>query len=227
MLLYLLVAWLLAAPPEAEAAQPQMRLHEGQVARFDFCESPRANIDLMVRLGAQTDRAPVAIQAIDRSAVWLAMEGSALAASLPDPVVCREVFKAGLELHYDMSMEQGAAVRREYAYRKFGDESVMQIRTDLYAQFVFDETARRVLAVLPDDSGDPAVRWARAQAEARMKYSAAESAFIVSLVYEDYGTPSLKILGPDSVWYATQLAERYGVPVGLFTSAVEGASRAP
>jgi len=225
MLLYLLIAWLLAAPPQAEAAQPQMRTDDGQVARFDFCESPRANIDLMVRLGAQTDRAPVAIQAFDRNTVELAMAGSALAASLPDPVVCRGAFNAGLELHNTTSMEQGAAVRREYAYRKFGDESVMAIRTDLYAQFEFDETARRVLAVLPVDSADPSVRWARAQAEARMKYSAAESAFIVSLVYEDYGAPKPKILGPDSVWYATQLAERYGVPVGLFTSAVEGGSR--
>lgn len=226
MLRYLLVAWLLAAPPTAEAAQPRMRLDDGDVARFDFCESRQANIDLVVRLGAQAERAPSAVQSMDRNSVGLAMEGSALAASLPDPVACREALEAGRELHYNTSMEQAVAVRREYPYRRFGGEDVMSIRTDLYAQFFLDETARRVLAVLPEDPVDPAMRWARAQAETRMKNEAIDAVSVVSRVYEDFGVPTRQVLGWDSVWYATQLAERHGVPVAHFISSVKGSSEA-
>ena len=152
-------------------------------------------------------------------------DGIAIASELADKADCRIAFDAGRKMFREEMASAFAAVKQNETYEKTADEDVRRARLDLMAQWIQEEASRRVLARLRKDSQDPAMQWARAQANTRMKHVASNSAAVVSLVYEEFGVPEPATLGPRSAWQAAQLAERYGVPAGLVQSSLQAARR--
>ena len=144
---------------------------------------------------------------------------------MADKADCRIAFDAGRKMFREETAPAFAAVKQNETYEKTADEDVRRARLDLMAQWIQEEASRRVLARLRKDSQDPAMQWARAQANTRMKHVASNSAAVVSLVYEEFGVPEPATLGPRSAWQAAQLAERYGVPAGLVQSSLQAARR--
>lgn len=196
-----------------------MHVNEFEAARFDYCESRQANLDFLARVEAQVERSSPAIREMERSTVALVREANVLADGLSDQVACREVFKSGRDLFLETLDAMAAYVRRAHPYQRSEDEAIRRARVDLLGQWIQEEAARRALDALPDDPEDAAIRWARAQANARIKIEAVDSATVVAIVYENFGPPSPAKLGQGAAWQATQLAERYGVPMAAFGSA--------
>ncbi|WP_374473452.1 hypothetical protein [Arenimonas sp.] len=216
MLRRILIALMVVSSPGAGATM--MRVNEFDAARFDYCESRQVNLDLLARVEAQVERNRPGIREMDRGTVALIREANALAEGLPDQVACREVFKSGRDLFRETLGAMSVSVRRSYPFERTDDEAIRGARLDLLDQWIRDEAARRTLGALPDDPQDLSVRWARAQANARIKIEAVDSTTVVDLVYEDFGLPEPAALGTRSAWQANQLAERYGVPVSYFGS---------
>lgn len=192
------------------------RVSEFDIGRFDFCDSHAENLSLLARVEGQVDEAASSIRTWEQANVELVRQGILLAGAIANKDECRTAFDAGREMFREELASAFAHVKQNEAYEKTTDEDVRRARLDLAAQWIQEEANRRALTRIQKDSKNPAVRWARAQASARMKHVALNSVAVVSLVFEEFGMPEPVTLGTKAAWQATQLAERHGVPSELF-----------
>lgn len=205
---FLLMALGGCAADESASAKPLVGWKEAE--RFDYCESPDLNADLVARSEAAAEKRNAYLRASMASKERLAREGAALARSLPDPTACRKAFSDGMRLYRETLGPISVAVRRSMVKSVSDDQTIKNVQQDLGQQWHFDETIRRVLEALPPENQSPSARWANALANDRMRRVAEDSAYLVSSFDERYGGIDVQRFGPITAQQAEELAQRYG-----------------
>ncbi|WP_152560401.1 hypothetical protein [Arenimonas donghaensis] len=196
------------AADESSSAKPLVGWKEAE--RFDYCESPDLNADLVARSEAAVEKRDAYLRALMASKARLAREGAALARSLPDPAACRNGFSEGMQLYWETLGPISVTVRRSMAKSVSDDQTIKGVQQDLGQQWHFDETIRRVLEALPAESEGPSARWANALANDRMRRVAEGSAYLVSMFDEQFGGVDVRRFGYTTAQQAEELKQRYG-----------------
>ena len=208
LLLFVLMALGGCANDESASIKPLVGWKEAE--RFDYCESPDLNADLVARSEAAVEKKDAYLRASMASKARLAREGAALARSLPDPAACRKAFSEGMQVYWETLGPISVAVRRSMAKSVSGDQTIKSVQQDLGQQWHFDETIRHVLEALPAERQSPSSRWANALANDRMRRVAEGSAYLVSRLEERYGGIDVRRFGHVTAQQAEELKQRYG-----------------
>ena len=212
MFFFLFLAWLAQSPNESGAPAWQ-HLSPQKVERFDYCDSPEVSQAFVDKAYMAVALAPDSMREFERVTAQLARQAAELAKTISSREACREVFVAGRKHHRDVLGTVAVGVRRGLSFDFAEDDEVKKAQLDLVSQWLFDETSRGVLAVIPAEAQDPSVRWARLLAEARMGHVALDSAVVVTRLHSRFGSVDARRFGPVYADQAEKIAQRYGVDI--------------
>ena len=214
MLVHLLIVYLLGwlFVPEPDASEQHFRK---QAAEDDYCRSAADNIEFVAIKRRHLEAARQSRRSWSEAEWWLAAQGAALAASLPDAARCREAFSAGAHAfrrqRAEALAEAWAADRERGSPHRASSDSD---EASLDRVFVWDDSLDRLRSRLQDSpTNGPADRWAGYLAGRWARRVESNATHLLDRVYDAHDPRALSQL----TWQRQVLAERYGISLDTET----------